>query len=113
VSGGTSRTVSVPSGGTATTTVSVSCITPPGNLQVNTSTTGSSLDPDGYIPRPLTVSRTAPVAIQRERHVHQPVRRQYSVVLSGVAANLRGEWRNDSERYVPAGGTVTGVLRGE
>src|SRR2546427_303198 len=48
VSGGPSQTVSVPSGGTATTTFSVSCVTPPGNLTVATSTTGSSLDPDGY-----------------------------------------------------------------
>src|SRR6266566_3203629 len=60
VSGGTSRTVSVPSGGTATTTFSVSCTTPPGNLTVSTSTTGSSLDPDGYT---VTVDGGSPQAI--------------------------------------------------
>src|SRR5207253_689325 len=51
VSGGTSRTVSVPAGGTASTSFSVSCTAPPpqtGNLTVTTSTTGSNLDPDGY-----------------------------------------------------------------
>src|SRR5205823_942826 len=49
VSGGTSRTATVPSGGTETVAYSVSCTTPSttGNLTVTTSTTGSSL-PSGY-----------------------------------------------------------------
>src|SRR5207237_7207796 len=51
VSGGTSRTVSVPAGGTASTSFSVSCAAPPpttGNLTVSTSTTGSNLPSGGY-----------------------------------------------------------------
>src|SRR5205814_7672507 len=36
VSGGTWRTATVPSGGTATVAYSVSCTTPPGNLTVTT-----------------------------------------------------------------------------
>src|SRR5207249_11407970 len=51
VTGGMSRTVSVPAGGTASTSFSVSCTAPPpetGNLTVTASTTGSNLDPDGY-----------------------------------------------------------------
>src|SRR5947207_13493961 len=60
VSGGTSRTVSVPSGGTATTTFTVTCTTPPGNLTVSASTSGSSLDPDGYT---VTVDGGSPQAL--------------------------------------------------
>src|SRR5207248_10276570 len=48
VSGGTSRTVSVPSGGTATTTFTVTCTTPPGNVNVSERTSRSTLEPDGY-----------------------------------------------------------------
>src|SRR5205814_7244610 len=45
VSGGSSRTATVPSGGTATVAYSVSCTTPPttGNLTAATSTTSSSM----------------------------------------------------------------------
>src|SRR5205823_1093806 len=51
VSGGTSRTVTVTAGQTATASFSVDCPTPPpptGSLTVTTSTTGGTLDPDGY-----------------------------------------------------------------
>src|SRR5207302_1248711 len=59
VSGGTSRTVSVPAGGTASTSFSISCAAPPpttGNLTVSTSTTGSNLPSGGYT---VTVDRGA------------------------------------------------------
>src|SRR5207244_6023308 len=55
VSGGTSQTVTVPAGGTATAAFSVTCTTPPGNLTVTTSTSGSSL-PGG---RPATAEGTS------------------------------------------------------
>src|SRR5881392_2152981 len=51
VSGANPRTVTVPSGGTVSTTFSVSCAPTgggTGSLTVTTSTTGSNLDPDGY-----------------------------------------------------------------
>ena len=51
VSGSNPQTVSVPAGGTATATFSVSCAAPPpqtGNLTVTTSTTGSNLPSGGY-----------------------------------------------------------------
>src|SRR5207302_26110 len=41
VSGSNPRTVTVPSGGTVTAAFSVGCTTPPGNLTVTTSTSGS------------------------------------------------------------------------
>ena len=52
VSGGTSRTVNVPAGGTGSTSFAVSCVaTPPstGDLTVSTGTTGSNVDPDGSL----------------------------------------------------------------
>src|SRR5436190_1339127 len=42
------RDVAVTAGGTATTAFAVSCATPTGSVRVTTSTTGSSLDGDGY-----------------------------------------------------------------
>src|SRR5204862_74860 len=51
LSGANPRTVTVVAGGTATTTFEVSCaaVPPPsGSLTVNTHTTGSDLDADGY-----------------------------------------------------------------
>src|SRR5205823_13552288 len=48
VSGGTSRSVDVPAGGTASTSFSVGCAALSGNLTVSTNTSGSNLDPDGY-----------------------------------------------------------------
>src|SRR5256886_5124812 len=51
VGGANPRTVAVPSGGTISTTFSVSCAPTgggTGSLTVTTSTTGSDLDPDGY-----------------------------------------------------------------
>src|SRR5207237_303795 len=48
VTGGTSRTVTVPAGGSVTASFAVTCTTPSGTLRVTTSTTGLSLDLDGY-----------------------------------------------------------------
>jgi Tol biopolymer transport system component len=48
VNGSNPRTVTVPGEGTVETTFEVSCVALTGNLNVTASTTGSSLDPDGY-----------------------------------------------------------------
>src|SRR5437763_335000 len=57
------QTANVPSGGTATTSFTVSCAatTTTGTLTVSNSTTGSNLDPDGYT---VTVSGSAGTASQ-------------------------------------------------
>jgi len=47
VSGTNTQTVSVPAGGTVTATFAVSCVTPPGNLAVSTSSSGASI-PSSY-----------------------------------------------------------------
>src|SRR6266496_3249609 len=106
VSGGTSQTVNVPSGGTATTTFSVSCTTPPGNLTVSTSTTGSSLDPDGYT---VTVDGGSPQAIGINASVSYTnlTAGNHTVAISGVAANCTVSGGTSQTVSVPSGGTAT------
>jgi PKD domain len=106
VSGGTSRTVSVPSGGTATTTFSVSCTTPPGNLQVNTSTTGTGLDPDGYTAT-VDGATSKAVAINGSVTFTGLSAGSHNVVLSGVAASCTVSGGATRTATVPSGGTVT------
>ena len=108
VSGGASRTVTVPSGGTVTVAYSVSCSTPPGDLQVTTTTAGSSLDPDGYT---VTVdgSQSQPIAITNGTGVTFTglAAGSHSVVLSGVAGTCTVSGGASRTVTVPSGGTVT------
>ena len=105
VSGGTSRTVSVPSGGTATTTFTVTCTTPTGNLTISASTTGSSLDPDGYT---VTVAgQSKPLAINGSVSFTNLTPGSYTAVLSGVAANCTVSGGTSRTVTVPSGGTAT------
>jgi glucose/arabinose dehydrogenase len=108
VSGGASRTVTVPSGGTVTLAYSVSCGTPPGNLRVTTSTSGSSLDPDGYT---VTVdgSQSQPIAINNSTGVTFTglAAGSHGVALSGVAGTCTVSGGASRTVTVPSGGTVT------
>ena len=106
VSGGTSQTVTVPSGGTATVSYSVTCTTPPGDLTVTTSTGGSSLDPDGYT---VAVDGGAGQAIGINGSVTftNLAAGSHSVALTDVAANCTVSGANPQTVTVPAGGSVT------
>ena len=109
VSGGTSRTVSVPAGGTATTSFAVSCAAPPpqtGNLTVTASTTGSNLDPDGYT---ATVDGGASQSVATNGSVTFTglSAASHTVVLSGVASNCSVSGGTSRTVSVPAGGTAT------
>src|SRR5437879_2850746 len=106
VSGGTSQTVTVPSGGTATVSYSVTCTTPPGDLTVTTSTGGSSLDPDGYT---VAVGGGAGQAIGINGSVTftNLAAGSHSVALTDVAANCTVSGANPQTVTVPAGGSVT------
>ena len=106
VSGSNPRTVNVPSGGTGTTTFSVSCSTPPGNLQVNTSTTGSGLDPDGYTAT-VDGATSKAVAINGSVTFTGLSAGSHSVVLSGVASNCTVSGGTSRTVTVPSGGTAT------
>ena len=109
VSGGTSRTVSVTAGATATTSFSVSCAAPPpqtGNLTVTASTTGSNLDPDGYT---ATVDGGASQSVGTNGSVTFTglSAGSHSVALSGVAGNCSVSGANPQTVTVPSGGTAT------
>src|SRR3989454_20136 len=106
VSGGTSRTVSVTAGSTASTSYSISCApTGPttGSLSVTTATSGASgdLDPDGYT---VTLDGTTSRAIGINASISFTglTPGSHSVVLSGVAANctVSGGTSRSEERRV-------------
>jgi glucose/arabinose dehydrogenase len=105
VSGGRSRTVSVPSGGTATVAYAVSCATPPGDLTVTTSTSGSS-QPSGYT---VTVDESQTRAIGANGTVtfSSLAAGSHSVALTNVATNCTVSSVNPQTVTVPSGGTVT------
>ena len=106
VSGGTSQTVSVPSGGTATTTFTVTCTTPAGNLTVSASTSGSGLDPDGYT---VTVDggSARALAINGSVSYTNLTPGNHTVAISGVASNCTVSGGTSRTVSVPSGGTAT------
>src|SRR6185312_15815262 len=109
VSGGTSRTVNVPSGGTASTSFAVSCTAPPpqtGDLSVSTSTTGSNVDPDGYT-LTLDGSTTRAIGTNASTTFSALPAGSHTVVLSGVAGNCSVSGGTSRTVNVPAGGTST------
>jgi hypothetical protein len=106
VSGPNPRTVTVPSGNTATTTFAVTCVTRQGDLAVSTSTTGQDLDPDGYT---VTVDGGPSQAIGINGSVTftgLPVG-DHTVELTGVAGNCTVSGANPRTVTVPFDGTVT------
>src|SRR5205809_1003519 len=104
VSGANPQTVTVPSGGTASTTFALSCAATTGNLTVTSTTTGSNLDPDGYT---VTVDGNSSKAIGTNGSVTFSglSAGSHSVALSGVASNCRSEGRRVGNDSVPGGGT--------
>src|SRR5204863_9641669 len=108
VSGANPRTVTVPSGGTVSTTFSVSCAPTgggTGSLTVTTSTTGSNLDPDGYT---ITIdgSFSQPIATNASLTFTGPSG-DHTLALSGVASNCTVSGANPRTVTVPSGGTTT------
>ena len=106
VSGGNTQTVTVPAGGTVTASFAVSCVTPPGNLTVSTSTTGANLDPNGYT---VTVDGVSPQAIGINASVTYTnlSAGTHTVAISGVAANCTVSGGTSRTVSVPSGGTAT------
>src|SRR5262249_57870636 len=87
------------------TTFSVTCTTPPGNLTANTSTTGSSLDPDGYS---VLVDGGAgqAIGINSSFTFTSLSAGSHSVSLSGVASNCTLSGSNPRTVSLPSGGTA-------
>ncbi len=110
VSGGTSRTVSVTAGSTASTSYSVSCAPTSGgtgSLTVTTATSGASgdLDPDGYT---ITIdgSFSQPIGTNTSATFTGPSG-DHTLALSGVASNCTVGGANPRTVTVPSGGTAT------
>jgi len=108
VSGANPRTVTVPSGGTVSTTFSVSCAPTgggTGSLTVTTSTTGSNLDPDGYT---ITIdgSFSQPIGTNASVTFTGPSG-DHTLALSGVASNCSVSGANPRTVTVPSGGTTS------
>src|SRR5437764_743100 len=106
VSGGPSRTVTVPAGGIASTSFSVSCTAPTGNLTVTTGTSGSNIDADGYT---VTVDGNASKSIGTNGSVTFSglSAASHTAVLSGVASNCSVSGGPSRTVSVPAGGTAS------
>jgi glucose/arabinose dehydrogenase len=104
VGGANPRTVTVPSGGTGSTTFSVSCTATTGNLTVTTSTSGSSA-PSGYT---VTVDGSQSQAIGANASVTftNLSAGGHSVALTNVAGNCTVGGGNPRSVTVPSGGTV-------
>ena len=103
VSGGSSRTVTITSGATATTAFSVSCAATTGGITVTTTTTGSSL-PNGYS---VTVDGGAgqAIGINASVTISGLTPGSHAVVLSGVPANCTVANGTSRTVTVTAGGT--------
>src|SRR6266550_2053154 len=101
------RDVAVTAGGTATTAFAVSCATPTGSVRVTTSTTGSSLDGDGYT---VTVdgSTSQPITINNSTGVTFTGLSvgDHTVQLTGVAGNCSVTAPNPRSVAVTAGATA-------
>src|SRR5437867_8931280 len=111
VSGGTSRTVSVTAGSTASTSYSVSCAPSSpgtGSLTVTTATSGASgdLDPDGYTVSVDGGAASQPIATNGSVTFTGPAG-DHSIALTGVATNCTVSGANPRTVTVPAGGTAT------
>ncbi|HEY3222095.1 MAG TPA: PQQ-dependent sugar dehydrogenase [Gemmatimonadales bacterium] len=105
VGGGNSQTATVPSGGAATTSFTITCTTPPGDLTVTTSTSGTG-QPSGYT---VTVDGTESQAIGANGAVTftSLAAGSHSVALTDVAANCTVSDANPQTVTVPSGGTET------
>ena len=108
VSGGTSQTVNVPSGGTASASFAIGCAATStnGSLTVTTNTTGSNLDPDGYTVVVDNGAASQPIPDNGSVTFTGPAG-DHTVGLSGVAANCTVSGANPRTITVPAGGTTS------
>ena len=106
VANGTSRTVTVTAGGTASTAFSITCTALPGDLSVSTNTTGQSVPTSGYtVTLDGTSSRTIGTT-DNTTFTGLPAG-SHSVVLSGVASNCTVASGTSRTVNVPAGGSAS------
>lgn len=89
-SGANPQMVTVPAGGTASTTFSLSCspaTSATASLEVSTATTGSDLDPDGYTVVLDDGAATSPIGVNAIIRFTGLTPGEHKVELTGVASN--------------------------
>src|SRR5438309_2151633 len=109
VSGPNPQSVTVPAGGTASASFTVTCVALPTPRSSELSTTGSNLDPDGYtVTLDGNASTSQPLATNGGTATFNAVAAgSHSVALSGVATNCTVSGPNPQSVTVPAGGTAS------
>jgi hypothetical protein len=109
IGGPNPRNVSVPAGGTAQVTFTVTCTAATGRLQVTTTTTGSPVDADGYA---VSVDGGTARAVGTGASVTfedlEP--RAHAVLLGGLAANCTVQGENPRNVTVAAGETASAAF---
>jgi probable HAF family extracellular repeat protein len=107
IEGDNPRAVNVTAGQTATITFAVSCSPTTGSLQVSSSTSGPSPDPDGYI---VTIDGTdrGPLGVNSDITHDRLIPGTHLVGLSAVAGNCRVQGENPRSISVTAGETASG-----
>jgi len=108
VGGGSSQTVTVPVGGSATAAFSVSCVAPAGSLTVTTSTTGTNL-PTGYA-FAVDGGTAQAIGINNSVTMSGLGAGSHTVTLSGVPSNCTVTGGTSQTVTVPAGGTATAAF---
>ena len=109
VSGANPRSVTVGTGATAQVGFAVVCTVASGTIQITTSTTGSSPDPDGYT---VAVDNAAPKAIGVNATLTVPEVQPgtHQVTFAGLAPNCRANGDNPLQINVTAGVTATVMM---
>jgi Tol biopolymer transport system component len=111
VAGENPRSVSVPARETVTVTFDLTCSAATGSLEITTTTTGSSLDVDGYM-LSLDGGASQPIAIHATLTLGSLAVGSHSVVLSGIVRNCHLDGDNPrTVAVVPGATTVTFSLR--
>ena len=105
VSGANPQTVTVPGGGSVSATFNISCVALTGNVEVTTSTSGVSLDPDGYTVSVEGMPDQA-IGINETIVIADVSVGSRNVELSGVASNCSVTGDNPRTVAVTDGGTV-------
>ncbi|MGE5801848.1 MAG: hypothetical protein ACM358_06295, partial [Gemmatimonadota bacterium] len=98
------RTVSVPSGTTATSTFDVACVAP-GSIEVTATTTGVDLDPTGYTAT-TSGGPGANVPTNGTVTINEVRAGDYLISLGGASMNCDVAGPNPRSISVPSGGTV-------
>lgn len=106
VQGDNPRTVTVTPAQTFSVDFTIACIATAGTITVNVTSTGSQVDPDGYL---LSIDGGGVVAVGRDavQEFRSISAGAHSVQLSGLSPNCRTEGANPQTVTVTAGAIVT------